>query len=116
MDGMKFNIRSNNDDFEYHLSNNGKIVLEIENVNGELKISTSNNDTSHLNLKNESYDYLDLYEPDYMPERHKSSIGDVLNSRKEKARLVDREKSEQDTSSIMNREDIIDKYINKHSS
>lgn len=115
MSGIKFNIHSKNDDFEYRLSKNEKMVLEIENVNGELKVNTSDDDTRHLNLMDERYDYLDLYEPDYMPERHKSSIGDILKSRKEKTSLADKTKSEQDVSS-MNREDIIDKYINKHSS
>lgn len=115
MSGIEFNIHSNEDNFEYHLSNNESVILEIKNVNGELKVCTKNDDTSHLNLMDETYDYLDLYEPDYMPERHKSSISDILKSRREKTSFVDKaEKKDGEVS--MDREDIIDKYINKHSS
>lgn len=115
MDGVGFNIHSNEDDFEYHLSNNESMILEIKNVDGELKVNTKNDYTNHLNFEDETYDYLDLYEPDYMPERHKSSISDILKSRKEKTSLVEKTENNNDEIS-MNRDDIIDKYINKHSS
>lgn len=115
MDGIEFNIHSNKEKFEYHLSNDESMILEIKNVNGELKVSTKSDDTSHLNLADEMYDYLDLYEPDYKPERHKSSISDILKSRKERTSFVDKTENNNDEKPT-DRDDFIDKYINKHSS
>ena len=112
MDGLNFKIRSNEKDFDYHLPNNERMVLEIENVNGELKISTQNNG---LNLMESNDDYLSLYEHDYMPEKHKSSINDILKSKKEKTFKTHKVEDDQEELP-QSRTDIINQYINKYSS
>lgn len=115
MSRMKFNIHSENEEFEYQISENERLILEVENVDGELKVITRNEESTHLNLLNKEYDYLDLYEHDYKSEKHKSSINDILKSKKEQASITDSEDNNKLNSS-MNREDIIEQYINKHSS
>lgn len=115
MEGINFNIHSKNENFEYHIANNERITIEIENVNGELKVNAENTENNYLNLANGEYDYLDLYEHDYAPERHKSSIDDILKSRKEKTTSIDTTEARTPNSAV-DREDIINQYIRKHSS
>lgn len=67
---------------EYKIEENQTLMIEIKNENNELKITNSENVKRLSNNFGQSYlnnSNYDLYEQDYIPDYHKTSIYDVLN-------------------------------------
>ncbi len=67
---------------EYKIEENQSLVIEIKNENNELQITSSENLKRLSNNFGQSYlnsTNYGLYEEDYIPDYHKTSIYDVLN-------------------------------------
>lgn len=67
---------------EYKIEENQSLVIEIKNENNELQITSSENVKRLSNNFGQSYlnsTNYGLYEEDYIPDYHKTSIYDVLN-------------------------------------
>ncbi|MDW3953424.1 hypothetical protein QI339_12435 [Staphylococcus saprophyticus] len=67
---------------EYKIEENQSLVIEIKNENNELQINSSENVKRLSNNFGQSYlnsTNYGLYEEDYIPDYHKTSIYDVLN-------------------------------------
>lgn len=74
---------------EYKIEENQSLVIEIKNENNELKITSSENVKRLSNNFGQSYlnsTNYGLYEEDYIPDYHKTSIYDVLNKNVEEER------------------------------
>lgn len=74
---------------EYKIEDDQSLIIEIKNENNELKITSSENVKRLSNNFGQSYlnsTNYGLYEEDYIPDYHKTSIYDVLNKNVEEER------------------------------
>ncbi|OEK60574.1 hypothetical protein [Staphylococcus equorum] len=74
---------------EYKIEDDQSLIIEIKNENNELKITSSENVKRLSNNFGQSYlnsSNYGLYEEDYVPDYHKTSIYDVLNKNVEEER------------------------------
>lgn len=79
MTGKTIKIQLDDEVIEYKIEENQTLFLEVQNNNNELVISKNEKvDQLPFNSSND-----DLYEQDYIPSNHKSSIYDVLNGSKD---------------------------------
>lgn len=79
MTGKTIKIQLDDKVIEYKIEENQTLFLEVQNNNNELVISKNEKvDQLPFNSSND-----DLYEQDYIPSNHKSSIYDVLNGSKD---------------------------------
>lgn len=74
---------------EYKIEDDQSLIIEIKNENNELNITSSENVKRLSNNFGQSYlnsSNYGLYEEDYVPDYHKTSIYDVLNKNVEEER------------------------------
>lgn len=79
MTGKIIKIQLDDEVIEYKIEENQTLFLEVQNNNNELMIS-KNEKVNQLHFNNSDDD---LYEQDYIPSNHESSIYDVLNGSKD---------------------------------
>lgn len=96
MTAKTIKIQLEDEIIEYNIEENQSIVLDVQNINDELKISKRNN--SEITKEKQTEE--GLFDSDYVVKHHETSIYDVLNNNLKDDSVASEEKEDDSEISV----------------